>query len=102
MQFIRVDTPFPHEVSQDEEKHGVFEFVPGVDLFPTLGQMAFKFPQLVWLFDPALLSASLLGWLLPTPDAGRGRRLDAQWSSPSVTNADRASSNRRFESAGWP
>ena len=52
MQFIQGDTPFPHEVSQDEEEHGVFEFVLGVDLFPTLGQMAFKFPQLVWLFDP--------------------------------------------------
>ncbi len=52
MQLIRVDTPFRHEVSQDEEEHGVFEFVLGVDLFPTLGQMAFKFPQLVWLFDP--------------------------------------------------
>jgi len=52
MQLIRVETPFPHEVRQDEEEHGVFEFVLGVDLFPTLGQMAFKFPQLVWLFDP--------------------------------------------------
>jgi hypothetical protein len=40
MQLIRVDTPFPHEVSQDEEEHGVFEFVLGVDLFPTLRQMA--------------------------------------------------------------
>ena len=52
MQLIRVDTPFPHEVSQDEEEHGVFEFVLRVDLFPTLRQMAFKFPQLVWLLDP--------------------------------------------------
>ena len=52
MQLIRRDTPFPDEVSQDEEKHGVFEFVLGVDLFATPGQVAFKFPQLVWLFDP--------------------------------------------------
>ena len=52
MQLIRVDTPFPDEVSQDEEEHRVLEFVLGIDLFPTLGQMAFKFPQLVWLFDP--------------------------------------------------
>ena len=52
VQLIQVDTPFPHEVSQHQEKHGIFEFVPGVDLFPTLGQMALKFPQLVWLFDP--------------------------------------------------
>src|ERR1017187_9602678 len=52
MQLIQVDAVFPNEVSQDEEEHGVFEFVLGVDLFPALGQMAFKFPQLVWLFDP--------------------------------------------------
>ena len=52
MQLIRVDTPISQEASQDEEEHGVFEFVLGVDLFPALGQMAFKFPQLVWLFDP--------------------------------------------------
>ena len=58
MQFIRVDTPFPHEISQDEEEHGVFEFVLGVDLFPTLGQMAFKFQ--------ALRVSSLQGWVTAT------------------------------------
>jgi len=58
MQLIRVDTPFPHEVSQDEEEHGVFEFVLGVDLFPTLGQMAFKFQ--------ALRVSSLQGWVTAT------------------------------------
>ena len=58
MQLIRVDTPFPHEVSQDEEEHGVFEFVLGVDLFPTLGQMAFKFQ--------ALRVPSLQGWVTAT------------------------------------
>jgi hypothetical protein len=51
MQLIQVDTPFPHEVSQDEEEHGVFEFVLGVDLLATPGQVALKFPQLVWLLD---------------------------------------------------
>jgi len=58
MQLIRVDTPFPHEISQDEEEHGVFEFVLGVDLFPTLGQMAFKFQ--------ALRVSSLQGWVTAT------------------------------------
>jgi len=58
MQLIRVDTPFPHEVSQDEEEHGVFEFVLGVDLFPTLGQMAFKFQ--------ALRVSTLQGWVTAT------------------------------------
>ena len=44
VQFIRVNTPVPDEVGQDEEERGVFEFVLGVDLVPTLGQMAFKLP----------------------------------------------------------
>jgi len=55
MQLIQVNTPFPHEVSQDEEEHRVFEFVLGVDLFATPGQVAFKSPQFVWLFDPLCL-----------------------------------------------
>jgi hypothetical protein len=52
VQFIQVDAAFADEGSHYQEEHGVFELVLAVDLFPALGQVAFKFPQFVWLFDP--------------------------------------------------
>ena len=52
MQLIHVDPAFPNQVTQNQEKHGVFVLVPRVDLFPALGQVAFKSPQLVRLLDP--------------------------------------------------
>jgi len=42
MQFIQGDTPFPHEITEDQEQHGVLEFVLGVDLLPTPSQMVFN------------------------------------------------------------